>query len=675
MMNNQILKNKTIYITFVVVLLVSVLISPTGGKFDYHYQVGMPWLYETLIAPVDFPILKTDEELLAERREKSSSVVKYYNYDYKVELIQNTKIASTFSNSSINSNYLVSLYENISKLYSKGIIAEYSNNPNDKGMIIMEKDKRAYKIPEREVYDVKYAMEFLRYKMAVDFPLENTDSIFYANSISEYIAPNLIYDEKKTNLLHLQAIDYISPTKGMVYTGELIVSEGEIVTADVYQLLESYKAEYENSIVGQGHTGGIIIGTTISYIMVLAMIFATIFFTNVWVFKGFNRYFFILLLFILIILLTSIIGDINPLLLHIVPYSVFILYLLAFFKRSFAFPIYVLMLLPLFLISSGDMELFFMNLAAGTILCVTYQYFSKGWLQFLNAFFIFAGMFIIYIAFRLLSNGTLSTFDPQIIIYLSINSVLVVLAYPLVYLFEKTFSFVSVATLKDLSDTNNKLLLRFSTIAPGSFQHSLQVANLASAAVRQIGGNTLLARVGALYHDIGKINNPQCFVENQAPGINYHEGKSPEESAKEIIKHVEDGLEIGRKAKLPEIVLSFIKTHHAKTQTGYFYNIYCNNGGDPNNKEPFTYHGDYPTTKEQVVVLMADAVEAASRSLKEYSQESISTLVERIIASRLAEEQLVEADISVKEINEVKDMFKSQLMQIYHARITYPDRK
>ncbi|MBR5611449.1 MAG: HDIG domain-containing protein [Bacteroidales bacterium] len=674
MEGSKILKNRKIYISFVVVLLITVLFSPISGRFDYHYQVGKPWMYETLIAPVDFPILKTDEEMIQERRDKALNVVKYYNYDAKMEGTQSAALTNVLSKANLNSEYLVSLYENFKNLYVRGIISEYSDNEIGKGMIIVEKYKRAVEIPEKEVFDVTYAIDFLKYRMSLDFPFEDTDSIFAANRVDQYIVPNLIYDQKKTEQLQLKEIDYISPTKGMVYTGELIVSEGEIVTEEVYQLLQSYKAEYESSIARSGHLGGLVLGRFIVFAMVLAMLFATIYFTNVWVFKGFNRYFFILLLFTLVIFVTTMVSEHNILLLYMVPYSVFAMYLLAFYKNAFAFPMYVLILLPLFLISSDGMELFFMNLAAGTVLFVSQKRIGPGWFQFVNAFFIFFGLIGIYIAFRLLSNGTLSTFDPKIVFYLAINSFLVVFAYPLVFLFEKIFKFVSMSTLKELADTNNKVLLNLSNVAPGSFQHSLQVANMASSAVREIGGNDLLARVGALYHDIGKVKNPQCFVENQAPGINYHQGLSPMESAKQIIRHVDDGVEIAKKAKLPEIVIDFIRSHHARSQTLYFYNVYCNNGGDPENKEPFTYHGVYPHSKEQVVVLMADAVEAASRSLQEYTEESISALVEKIIAARLAEDQLVEAEISIKEINTVKEIFKAQLMQMYHARIAYPER-
>lgn len=670
----KILKNRKIYISFALVLFVTVLFSPISGRFNYHYQVGKPWVYETLIAPIDFPVLKTDEELINERRNKATQVVKYYNFDNKVGEKQYENLSDPLSKLNVSSDYIVGLYENFTSLYKRGILSDYTNDTGDKGMIIVEKDKRASQIPEKEVFDVKYATDFLQYRMSVDFPLVNTDSIFNALNISDYIVPNLLYDQKKTDQLHLRAIDYISPTKGMVYTGEIIVSEGEIVTEEVYQLLESYRQEFENSITRSSHLGGLVLGRFIVFAMVLAMLFATIYFTNIWVFKGFNRYAFILLLFALVIFITTLVMESNVLYLYMVPYAVFAMYLLAFYKNSFAFPMYVLILIPLLLISSDGMELYFMNLAAGTVLFVTHKHFGKGWLQFVNSFFIFIGLTVIYIAFRLLTNGTLSTFDSRIFAYLAINSFLVVFAYPLVFLFEKIFKFVSISTLKELTDTNSKLLQQFSDIAPGSFQHSLQVANLASAAVKEIGGNDVLARVGALYHDIGKIKNPQCFVENQAPGINYHKDLTPEESAKQIIRHVDDGVELAKKAKLPLVVIDFIRTHHAKSQTLYFYNVYCNNGGDPQNKDPFTYHGEFPHSKEQVVVLMADAVEAASRSLKEYTEESISALVEKIIAARLAEEQLVEAEISIKEINTVKEMFKAQLMQMYHARIAYPER-
>ena len=247
--------------------------------------------------------------------------------------------------------------------------------------------------------------------------------------------------------------------------------------------------------------------------------------------------------------------------------------------------------------------------------------------------------------------------------------------YPLLFLLEKIFSLVAVSTLKELSDTNNRLLQELARKAPGTYQHSLQVANMAERAVMAIRGDTRLAKVGAMYHDVGKITNPQCFIENQAPGLNYHGDLTPIESAHDIIKHVDDGVELARKYNLPQVIIDFITTHHAKSQTGYFYSKFCNEGGDPLKVSDFTYKGTLPTSKEQVVVMMADAVEAASRTLKDYSQESISDLVEKITRQRIFDSQLVKADISIKEINIVKSVFKKHLQDIYHARIAYPAKK
>lgn len=303
---------------------------------------------------------------------------------------------------------------------------------------------------------------------------------------------------------------------------------------------------------------------------------------------------------------------------------------------------------------------------------LSFYYLNLGWAQFVNSFFIVLVMLVIYSAFRMVKEETIFTKENMTILYLVLNGLFVIACYPFVYLFEGLFSFVSDSKLKDLSDTNKELLQEFANKAPGSFQHSLLVANLADAAIREIGGNVNLVRVGALYHDIGKINNPQCFIENKAPGIEYHEHLTPVESAREIIKHVEDGVAIAKKYKLPEVVIDFIRTHHAKSQTLYFYNSYLNSGGDPSKIDAFTYPGPLPTTKEQVVVLMADAVEASSRTLKDYSEKSISDLVNNIISARLSDSQLIDADISIKEINVAKRVFIEYLKQVYHERISYP---
>ena len=672
--DKQFLKDPKIYLSLLVVLAVTVLLFPEEGKFKYSYQSGRPWVYETLLSPIDFPILKTEQELLAEKEEKAAEVIPYFEYDNAVANVQIQRMRSMQGGENVNDHLLYFIVESLYKMYSVGILPATENVPSG-GTIVVQKDKRAQEVPVSEVYTPKKAEGYIKYYLSISFPDYDPDSVYSAYRIGDYIAPNLVFDQNRTDLFHKEAVDYISPTKGMVYAGQLIVSEGEIVTREVEQLLDSFKREYQLTYGYAESPLGLGVGHFILCLIIVASLFAVIYFTSKEIISRRKSFYFILTLYVLLFVLTVLIRSISVDYLYLVPYSVFAIYLMIFFKRKYVFPVYTIMLLPLLFQSEHGVELYMMNLTGGIIAIVTFKYFNSGWVQFLNSLFIFIGLTLTYMGFLLSEDGTLSLFNPRDIFRLAVNSLLVVAAYPVAFIFERMFSLVSHFRLVDLSDTNNKLLRELAQKAPGTFQHSLQVSNLAFEAAREIGADMILTRVGALYHDIGKMKNPQCFVENAPAGFNYHKGLSPEESAQQIIRHVDDGVDIARRHKLPEVGIDFIRTHHAKTVTFYFYAQYCNAGGDPANKEPFMYHGELPTTKEQVIVLMADAVEAASRSLKDYTKESISALVDSIISKRLSDSQLVEADISIKEIETVKRMFKERLEQVYHERIAYPTIK
>lgn len=672
--SKQFLKDPKIYLSLLVVLVVTVLLFPEEGKFKYSYQSGRPWVYETLLSPIDFPILKTEQELLAEKEEKASQVIPYFEYDNAVASIQMQRLRKMQEVDSVNNHLLYFIVESLYKMYSVGILPA-TDAVSPEGTIVVQKDKRAQEMPVSEVYTLQKAEGYIKYYLSLSFPSLNPDSVYSAYRIKEYIVPNLVYDQARTDLFHKEAVDYISPTKGMVYAGQLIVSEGEIVTTDIEQMLDSFKKEYELSYGYAESLLGLRAGHFILCLLIAASLFAVIYFTRKEIIEQRKSFYFILTLYVLMSALTVIVHSFGVNNLYIVPYSVFAIYLMIFFKRRYVFPVYTVMLLSLLFQTDSGVELYMMNLTGGIIAIVTFKYFNKGWAQFLNSVFIFIGMSLVHIGFQLSGDGTLSLFDPKDIFRIAVNSLLVVAAYPVAFIFERLFSLVSHFRLIDLSDTNNRLLRELAQKAPGTFQHSLQVSNLAFEAAREIGADMILTRVGALYHDIGKMKNPQCFVENAPAGFDYHKNLSPEESAQQIIRHVDDGVEIARKHKLPEVVIDFIRTHHARSLTFYFYAQYCNAGGDKENKEPFMYHGQLPTTKEQVIVLMADAVEAASRSLKDYTPESISALVDSIISKRLSDSQLVEADISIKEIETVKRMFKERLEQVYHERIAYPTIK
>jgi len=315
------------------------------------------------------------------------------------------------------------------------------------------------------------------------------------------------------------------------------------------------------------------------------------------------------------------------------------------------------------------------NIVAGSVAIYIFRIWGRGWQQFLSALMVFIAYLFIDLAIHLISEGTFERLTWGVFRNYGVASILMIASYPLVFLFEKIFGFVSVSRLRDLADTGNKALRELSEKAPGTMQHSLQVANLAETAARTIGADALLCRVGSLYHDIGKINNPQYFAENQTASFNPHSLLNPRESARIVIQHVEDGKNLAKKFGLPALVSDFIDTHHGKTRTESFYTAWCNEGGDPANTEDFTYEGQLPTTPEHVVVMLADAVEAACRSLKDYTPESISAMVNRMVRLRVSEDQLQNADITYRNLRRIQENLKVQIQEMYHSRITYPKRK
>ena len=465
----------------------------------------------------------------------------------------------------------------------------------------------------------------------------------------------------------------VSPTSGVVNAGQLIVSNGEIITAEIEQLLDSYKAEYENSLGYNGPGAWLWIGNILIALTLVTVLFFAIFYTNYWVFDESNKYIYLLVIFLFATVLALVVEKVDPALLYLTPFTLVALYLVAFFKKRVVLPVYIISLLPLLIFSHNGVELYVMYSAAGVITIYFAEKFNRGWKQFITALIVFGVLLLVYIGFRLL-EGTGAFSGYRTILYLFIGSFLSVAGYPLIYLFERIFNLVSNNRLAELTDPNNRLLRDLAHKAPGTFQHSLQVMNLADAAARSIDANVLLVRAGALYHDIGKIMNPQCFIENETLGAHYHDGLTPRESAVEIIKHVPDGMALAEKFNLPDIVKDFIVTHHGTTCTAYFYNKYLNEGGDKADAEDFFYKGKKPTTKEQIIIMLCDTLEAASRTVRDNSAKTMSELVENIVRSKMSDGQFEDADISLKELNVVKNVLKSYLQQIHHARIEYPKR-
>lgn len=666
-----------VYLPLAILFITLVLIFPRMGKFNYDYKKGSPWMYEPLIAQFDFPILKTEAQIQAEKSMLGSSIIPYFRYSdavvhSQIDMVEKLDLGK-------NSGYRPDILNAFVRLYGSGIVsdsgAEYlpEGKTYDSNVIFVQRDRRAKKIPSSEVYTVQEAKDFLLLFLT-EANLEcNVDSLCNEAGLYDLIQPNLLFDRQTTDLVHEESVNYVSPTSGVVSAGQILVSNGEIITAEIEQLLDSYKAEYENSLGYNGPRVWLWIGNIIIALALVTVLYFALYYTNYRLYDEFNRYIYLLVIFLLATILALVVDKVNPTLLYLTPFTLIALYLVAFFKKRVVLPVYILSLLPLLIFSHNGVELYVMYLAAGVITIFFAEIFNRGWKQFITAVIVFFVLLLVYFGFKFIDGiGSFNSY--RTILYLFIGSFLSVAGYPLIYLFERMFQLVSNNRLAELTDPNNRLLRDLAHKAPGTFQHSLQVMNLADAAARSIDANVLLVRAGALYHDIGKIVNPQCFIENETLGARYHDGMTPRDSAVEIIKHVSDGMALADKFNLPDVVKEFIITHHGTTCTAYFYNKYIKEGGDPANAEDFYYKGRKPTTKEQIIIMLCDTLEAASRTLKDYSPGTVSALVENIFKSKMSDGQFEDADISLKDLNTVKNVLKSYLQQVYHARIEYPKR-
>lgn len=670
----EIIKKRRDILNIILVTVLIALIIPGKGKFRYQYQKGRPWLYESLIAPIDFPVLKNVKELRTEREAIASSVVPYFKFKSGVEEEQIKNIRSSIPVSGEDTLITDFIFQSVKYVYSKGVMEEMPDTTYNKGVIAIVKEEKTTLHPARNLYTTKSALEFIKSVFDSRFPGAIEISNKLVSSLN--LQPNLIFDNSLTQLVLKDQIANISPTKGKIYTGQLIITNGETVTAESEQLLDSYKAEYEASMGFTGNKFLLKLGQLLVVISIMLLFILVIKYLDRELIYSVNKLNFLLVQFILVSLSTAFVLNSGFSYLNIIPYGVIALYLTSFFKSKIVLPLYTIFLMPVIFMTTDGFEIFFLNLIAGAAIFFSFNYFDRGWRQFVNSLIAFLALSITYISLRMIEDGTFQSLDSDMFIYFAWNSVLIIAAYPLLYLFEKIFGLVSNSRLRDYSDVTSKLLTSLAEKAPGTFHHSLQVANLSESAAREIGAYALLARVGALYHDIGKMSNPSFFIENLPLGeANQHNDLPPEESAGIIIRHVEEGAKIAAGEKIPTIISDFIITHHGCSRTGYFYNQYLNNGGDPANEHLFTYKGELPKTKEQVIVMLADAVEASSRTLKDYSKESISSLVDKMVDERIREKQLENSDISLNEINRIKMVFKQKLGQVYHSRVKYPGRK
>jgi len=669
---------------FLVVILLLILVFPREGKFRYEYQRGKPWQHDDLISPIDFAILKPQAELKAEQDVALRDARPYFQrlrsltdqqMNYLINSFDKAWVARYGRQVGGNAARQADLEVVISvldTLFSRGIINiinEIENKPSNYEIFIVE-GNAASRVPLSSLFTIKSAENYITQRLT----LSGSEHIDMLRSLLlNALKQNIVFDAENTRRAREALISEIPNSRGMVQSGEKIILKGELVNAEKFQILESLRADYEQRMGSNFKYGNILLGQSllISLTMVAFILFMISFRRDVF---AENKK--LLLLLLTIYLMVSLAGftiGSKPELLMLLPFCLVPIVIRVFFDTRLALFVHIVTLvLTGFMVPNG-FEFIFQQLITGIIAIISVAELRRRVQFFIAAFAIFVTYSAIYIGMMLIQDGSLVNTDTSRFLLFGGSALFTLFSYPVIFLFEKLFGMVTDVTLMELSDTNRPLLRQLSLYAPGTFQHSMQVANIAEAAIYEIGGNTLLVRAGALYHDIGKVEMPMYFIENQSSGVNPHDELSYEESAGIIVSHVIKGVEKAKKNKLPEMLVDFIRTHHGTRMVEYFYNRQqIDNPGQEFNEKLFRYPGPVPFSKETSVLMMADSVEAASRSIKMPTAALIAQLVDKIIDSQIETNQFVNSDLTLKDITRIKKILKKKLMSIYHVRIEYP---
>lgn len=681
---------------FVTSVIIVVAISPREGKFRYEFEKGKPWLQTSLIAPWDFPIHKPQDVIDHERDSILRNFSPYYRFDAEVEKLMTVEFDNYL-------NLLVKTYESegkplnpkafinakrelnsiLTEVYNTGILeaADMTASPVTesgeitiiKGRLGEEKKLSSLYLQKNAYQEAEVKKEHLAKKLALNSgkPMEDFISqvAFY-----NFIKPNLFYDASTSSTVKERLIREISLTRGLVQEGELIISRGEIVNDSKYMVLESLKNEFESRL-GIYDRWLVILGRIILVSTCYTALYLFMYNFRFDILSSTHKTFFIILVILLFFLITRLVIYLPFSSVFIVPFAIIPIVIRTFYDSRLALFVYLTAIMLTGFIVPNSFEFVFISFVAGVIVIFSLTNIYRRAKLFSTALLVFLAYSVVYTGIGIMQEGSFENMNWKNYLWFGGNGILLLLSYPLIFVFEKTFRFLSDATLFELSDTNQPLLRKLAEKAPGSFQHSLQVANLAEEAAREVGANNLLARTGALYHDIGKTVNSEYFIENQQEGFSPHDVLDPLKSSEIITGHVREGIDLAKKYKLPSPIIDFIQTHHGTSVAYYFYKKFQDkNPRSTGMEKNFAYAGPKPNSKETVIVMMADAVEAASRSLPNYSEENITELVQRIIYIQEQDGQYSEAPLTFKDITDIKSVFIKRLLNIYHARIAYPRR-
>jgi putative nucleotidyltransferase with HDIG domain len=655
------------------------LFLPKQPRFRYEYEKGKQWMNRDLISPFSFAILKTSPQVKIDKNDALNHVLPIYRLDSDIKNtaldLYNNEFDVKWKSAGLDEKDKIKFKEIgdriLSEIYSKGVVglnAKHQLNGKDYDFSLINNNISTKK-NTKQIFTAETALNYFK----ENFVSTNATIVNVGVSAAEdHLIPNVIFNERLTQIVQESTVKNVSTTKGMVQKGELIVGKNDYVDDDIYQKLESYKATYDAQTKTIGNLSLVYLGQIILVSFIISIMMGFLFLFRKDIFADNRQLTLILLVTVGMLLALTWALKLNLPSLYYIPFCVVPIIIRILFDTRLALYMHMLVILIAGFFVPNSFEFVFYQITAGMVAIFSIKNFVKRERFLESALYILLAYFIAFVGIALLREGSFRSIEWENFLPFIFSVLLSLLAYPLIYAFERVFGITSDVSLIELTNTNNKLLRDLAYKAPGTFQHSLQVANLAEAAIFKIGGNAVLVRAGALYHDIGKMDNPQYFIENQNTAVSPHDKLPYEQSAQIIIQHVHKGIEILRKNQMPEAIVDFIRTHHGNTRVDYFYQSFLKNSPEKFVDENiFRYPGPIPFNKETGVLMLADSVEAASRSLKNPDAQNINDLVERIINYKLEQNQLDNCDLTLKDIETIKLIFKTMLMSIYHVRIDY----
>ena len=666
-------------LAFILAIAIVVLLMPRNVKFKYEYQKMRPWPHETLYAPFNFPIYKSEETVRKEREEALKNVEPIFIFDVQGTENGREKLLQDFDNQWIDTIGEKDKYENvILEIYdfieNKGIVVKNNFTSNFKGdeTVVVVRNKVSTKCLYEDFYTMSTALAYIQNHID-SIPDYNTMQLIN-NLLYSSLRSNVVYSENMTKQAEKMAVDNIMLTFGMVQKDELIIMEGEIVTEEKYQIISSLQREYAE-ITGNNIFSGnyMLYGQLLLVSIVFVALYLTLRMLRPDIFEELRYINLILLLMLLTIVPSFLLLKYAPAFIYLMPVAIMAMLMMTFFDARISIIVQVMTLIIISLAVPNPFQYFFVQLLVSFIAIFAMTKRTSRASYFSTSVAVFVTYLVVYIGMTLIFDGDFNSFSWRNVVIYAGNAFFTMLALPLAFLFERVFGFVTDLSLLELCNTDSPLLRKMRLEIPGTFQHVTQVADLCEEVIYNIGGNTMLVRAGALYHDIGKTKNPYYFIENQNGKYNPHDDVSNVESAQIIIGHVIDGIEICRQYHIPEQIIDFVRTHHGTRRTEYFYQMELRENPDGIDESEFTYPGPVPFSKETAVLMMCDAVEAASRSMQDKTEESLSKLVDNIIDGQMKAHQFDNTNITFHDINVTKKVLKKKLMSIYHVRIAYPD--